>query len=96
MKLSAHNLSSDAPALGAARRVVVSVWFIVFGVFALSGSGMRSASGLLLLTGGLMTLAILRLMDWSPRLASAPATRRQGPFGSTDEHDLVRMDSDKG
>jgi hypothetical protein len=97
MRLPAHNLSSAPTALGAARRVVVSAWFFVFGVFALSGSGMRSASGLLLLTGCLMALAIIGLMDWSPRLASAPATRRhEGPFGSTDERDLVRMDSDKG
>jgi hypothetical protein len=74
MTLPAHNFSSAPPALAAARRVVVTVWFIVFGVFALSGSGLKSASGLLLLAGGLMTLAILRRMDWSPRLASAPAT----------------------
>jgi hypothetical protein len=44
-----------------------------------------------------MALAIIGLMDWSPRLASAPATRRhEGPVGSTDEDDLARMDSDKG
>ena len=97
MRLPAHNVSSTAPALVAGRKTVVSAWFIVFGLFALSGSGLKSASGLLLLAGGLMALAIIGRIDWIPRLASAAAIRRdEGPFGSTDAHDLVRMDSDKG
>lgn len=97
MRLLAHNLSSAAPGMRATRKAIVSVWFIVFRLFALSGSGLRSGAGLLLLAGGLMTLALIGPMDWSPRRAREPATSRgEGPVGSTDEDDLARMDSDKG
>ena len=97
MRLPAHNLSSAAPAMGATRKAIVSVWFIVFGLFALSGSGMRSAGGLLLFAGGLMALAIIGPMAWRMHGGPEPATTHdEGPFGLTDEDDLVRMDSDKG
>jgi hypothetical protein len=97
MSSPAHSLSSAAPAMRFARNTVVSAWFIVFALFALSGSGTRSASGLLLFAGGLMALAMIAPMRWTLRRAPEPASRRdEGPVGSTDEHDLVRMDSDKG
>jgi hypothetical protein len=58
---------------------------------------MRSAGGLLLFAGGLMALAIVGPMAWSMHGGPQPATKRdEAPFGSTDEQDLVRMDSDKG
>ena len=97
MRLPAHSLSSAAPDTGGTRRAVVSAWFIVLAIFALSGSGMRSASGLLLFAGGLMALAIIGPMAWGMRDGPEPTTKHdEGPFGSTDEQDLVRMDSDKG
>ena len=96
MRLPAHKLSAAAPPMGVTRKAIVSVWFIVFGLFALSGSGMRIGGGLLLLAGGLMSLALIGPMDWSPRRALEPTGRDEGPVGSTDEDDLVRMDSDKG
>jgi hypothetical protein len=97
MRLPAHNLSSAVRDTGVTRKAVVSAWFIVLAIFALSGSGMRSAGGLLLFAGGLMALAIVGPMAWSMHGGPQPATKRdEAPFGSTDQQDLVRMDSDKG
>lgn len=80
-----------------ARKAVISVWFLVFGLVALSGSGTMSASVLLLVVGGLGALAIIRPIGWRSRRATEPATRSAGgPLGSADEYDLMRMDSDQG
>jgi hypothetical protein len=78
------------------RRGVISAWFVVFGLFALSGSGMLSAGVLLLVVGGLGTLAIMWPLGWRSCHATAPARgSKRGP-DSADEYDLMRMDSDQG
>jgi len=55
-----------------------------------------SASVLLLFVAGLMALAMIRRVGWRTCHVK-PATRSdEGSLDSADEHDLMRMDSDKG
>lgn len=55
-----------------------------------------SATVFLLLVAGLMALAAIRLSGWSTCHAKPAMRSDEGSVGSADEHDLMRMDSDKG
>ena len=77
-------------------KTVASIGVLVFGLFALSGSGPIVGTGVALLVLGLVTPAILMTVGGKLWKGSVTRARDARLLALADAHDVMRMDSDKG
>ena len=78
-------------------KALAPIWVIVFGLFALSGSGTIARPGVVwLVLGGLVMPAILLAAGAKLWKESAARTRDAQLLALADAQDVMRMDSDKG
>ena len=81
------------------RKALAFVWLVVFGPFALSASGTIVSKNALWLALGSLATPVIILTLAAKLWRSAATTGRfdaRALAAASDEHDLLRMDSDKG